>query len=165
MSAARYMLDDEHGRLPKDKHDTNSYILGRISGHNIVIASLPEGSQGTASAAAVAIHLAGTFPAIELWLLVTVNNYKSGEIICILDALDECEDKGRSQIAEALCKFYWTGKSKSALKFLLTSRPYVHIQRDSQFLKNRLPRRKSVSIWKGSGLGRAKVCKGELIYI
>jgi len=55
------MLDEEHERLPKDKHDTNSYILGRLSGHNVVIASLPEGSQGTVSAATVATHLARTF--------------------------------------------------------------------------------------------------------
>src|SRR5271170_7162718 len=72
MSAARYMLDEEHERLPKDKHDTNSYILGRLSGHNVVIVSLPEGSQGNVSAATVAIHLAGTFPAIELRLLVGI---------------------------------------------------------------------------------------------
>jgi hypothetical protein len=72
MSAARYMLDEEHERLPKNKHDTNSYILGRLNGHNVVIASLPEGSQGTVSAATVATHLARTFPAIELRLLVGI---------------------------------------------------------------------------------------------
>ena len=72
MSAARYMLDEEHEKLPKDKQDTNSYILGRLSGHNVVIASLPEGSQGTVSAATVATHLARTFPTIELRLLVGI---------------------------------------------------------------------------------------------
>jgi nucleoside phosphorylase len=72
MSAARYMLDEEHERLRKNKHDTNSYILGRLSGHNVVIASLPEGSQGTVSAATIATHLARTFPAIELRLLVGI---------------------------------------------------------------------------------------------
>ncbi|EHA27917.1 hypothetical protein ASPNIDRAFT_135561, partial [Aspergillus niger ATCC 1015] len=35
-------------------------------GHNVVLASLPKGSQGTASTAAVAIHPTRTFPAIEL---------------------------------------------------------------------------------------------------
>lgn len=89
MSAARYMLDEEHQRLPKAKHDTNSYILGRLSGHNVVIASLPEGSQGTVSAATVATHLARTFPAIELRLLVGIgggvpsgtNDVRLGDVV------------------------------------------------------------------------------------
>ena len=89
MSAARCMLDEEHERLPKDKHDTNSYILGRLSGHNVVIASLPEGSQGTASAATVAAHLTRTFPAIELRLLVGIgggvpsekNDIRLGDVV------------------------------------------------------------------------------------
>jgi nucleoside phosphorylase len=89
MSAARYMLDEEHERLRKDKHDTNSYILGRLSGHNVVIASLPEGSQGTVSAATVAGHLDRTFPAIELRLLVGIgggvpseeNDIRLGDVV------------------------------------------------------------------------------------
>lgn len=72
LSAARYMLDDEHASLPRDEYDPNTYVLGSLSGHNVVLASLPKGSQGTASTAAVAIHLARTFPAIELRLLVGV---------------------------------------------------------------------------------------------
>jgi nucleoside phosphorylase len=90
MSAARYMLDEEYERFPKDKHDTNSYILGRISGHNVVIASLPEGSQGTVSAATVATHLAWTFPSIWLRLLVGIgggvpsekNDIRLGDVCC-----------------------------------------------------------------------------------
>jgi nucleoside phosphorylase len=88
MSAARYMLDEEHERLPKDTHDTNSYILGQLSGHNVVIASLPEGSQGTVSAATVAIHLARTFPSIVLRLLVGIgggvpseNDVRLGDVV------------------------------------------------------------------------------------
>jgi nucleoside phosphorylase len=89
MSAARYMLDEEHERLPRQKHDTNSYILGRLSGHNVVIASLPEGSQGTPSAATVATNLTRTFPSIELRLLVGIgggvpsekNNIRLGDVV------------------------------------------------------------------------------------
>jgi nucleoside phosphorylase len=72
MSAVRYMLDNEHAPLPLDEHDPNQYILGELSGHNVVIASLPEGSQGTNSAAAVAVHLARSFPAVSLRLLVGI---------------------------------------------------------------------------------------------
>jgi nucleoside phosphorylase len=89
LSAARYMLDEEHQRLPKGKNDTNSYILGQLSGHNVVIASLPEGSQGTVSAATVATHLARTFPAIKLRLLVGIgggvpsdrNDIRLGDVV------------------------------------------------------------------------------------
>jgi hypothetical protein len=38
-----------------------------------------------------------------------------------------------------LHKFYGAGANKFALKFLLTSRPYAHIRREFQSLKNRLP--------------------------
>ena len=71
--------------------------------------------------------------------MIATKDQDAGEIICILDALDECEDKGRSQLIEALSKFYETGTDNSVLKFLLTSRPYVHIQREFQRLKNRFP--------------------------
>jgi hypothetical protein len=57
--------------------------------------------------------------------------FESLEIICILDALDECEDKGQSQLIDVLSNFYETRATNSILKFLLTSRPYVHIQRST----------------------------------
>lgn len=83
--------------------------------------------------------LIGSFRGLWDILLSAAEDHNAGEIICILDALDECEDKGRAQIAEALRKLYGTETRKFTLKFLLTSRPYVHIQRDFQSLKNRLP--------------------------
>lgn len=72
MSATRYMLDEEHAPLPKPIGDTNQYILGQLSGHNVAIASLPEGYQGEISAATVASHMARTFPSIGLRLLVGI---------------------------------------------------------------------------------------------
>ena len=72
----------------------------------------------------------------ELWaiLLSAANDKNAGEIICLLDAIDECEDRGRSQLAQALCKLYGT-KNNFNLKFLLTSRPYGGIRRGFQPLK------------------------------
>ncbi len=89
MSAVRYMLDEEHQRLEKDSLDTKSYILGVLSGHNVVIASLPEGAQGAVSAATVAINLARTFPMIKLRLLLGVgggvpnfkNDVRLGDVV------------------------------------------------------------------------------------
>jgi len=61
----------------------------------------------------------------ELWgaLISAAKDKNAGEIICLLDAIDECEDRGRSQLTQALCKLYGTRRNFN-LKFLLTSRPY-----------------------------------------
>ncbi|TRX95721.1 hypothetical protein FHL15_003275 [Xylaria flabelliformis] len=64
MSAVRYMLDEEHPRLPNRPGDPNRYILGQLSGHNTVVAWLPW-SQGKSAAAMVAANLDRTFPSIE----------------------------------------------------------------------------------------------------
>lgn len=66
----------------------------------------------------------------ELWktLLEASKDQHAGEIICILDAIDECGDLGRSQLAHELCKVYG-GSNDFQLKFLLTSRPYGKIRR------------------------------------
>lgn len=71
MSAVRYMLDQEHPTLPAKKGDQNIYVLGELSGHNIVIACLP-GNQGKSAAAIVATHLQRTFPSIQYRLLVGI---------------------------------------------------------------------------------------------
>jgi len=72
MSAVRYMLDDEHDRLPRKEGDSNRYICGEMSGHNVAIGFLPEGSQGVGVAATVATAMRRTFPAIQLCLLVGI---------------------------------------------------------------------------------------------
>jgi hypothetical protein len=69
----------------------------------------------------------------ELWQTLTnvAEEKNAGEIICLLDAIDECDDQGRSQLTEALCKLYSTTR-KFNLKFLITSRPYDGIRRGFQ---------------------------------
>src|SRR4051812_21753198 len=59
----------------------------------------------------------------ELWdaLLSAASDKNAGEIVCLLDAIDECEGHGRAQLAQALCKLYGTRRNFN-LKFLLTSR-------------------------------------------
>ncbi|SPO03478.1 uncharacterized protein DNG_06161 [Cephalotrichum gorgonifer] len=52
----------------------------------------------------------------------------AGEIVCILDALDECRD-GRNELFENLRDFYLASNSPSKLKFLITSRPYDYLER------------------------------------
>jgi hypothetical protein len=75
----------------------------------------------------------------DLWaiLLSAAKEKNAGEIVCILDAIDECEDHedhGRSQLARALCKVYGTTNNFN-LKFLLTSRPYGGIRQGFQSLE------------------------------
>ncbi|GIK07769.1 hypothetical protein Aspvir_003437 [Aspergillus viridinutans] len=71
MSAVRYMLDDEHPRLPTKQGDSNLYVLGELSGHNVAIACLP-GTQGKGAAAIVANNMQRTFPSIKWRLLVGI---------------------------------------------------------------------------------------------
>ncbi|KAI8666137.1 NACHT-sigma domain-containing protein [Fusarium keratoplasticum] len=72
----------------------------------------------------------------ELWkiLLKVAEDERAGEIVCLLDAIDECEDLGRSQLTQALVKLYGTRRNFN-LKFLITSRPYGSIRRGFQPLE------------------------------
>jgi nucleoside phosphorylase len=66
------MLDQIHPDLPKPPNDHNTYTLGSIRKHNIVIACLPKGKYGTNSAATVATQMVGTFPSIKVGLMVGI---------------------------------------------------------------------------------------------
>jgi nucleoside phosphorylase len=68
--AARAMLDEEHEPLPIPRNDHNSYTLGSIRGHNVVIACLP--NMGTNPAATVATSMINTFQSIRFGLMVGV---------------------------------------------------------------------------------------------
>ncbi|EED14522.1 conserved hypothetical protein [Talaromyces stipitatus ATCC 10500] len=71
--AAAAMLDEEHPVLPAaDPHDANSYLLGRIGDHNVVIACLPAETTGKVSAATIATDLIRSFPSIRFGLMVGI---------------------------------------------------------------------------------------------
>ncbi|KAF7510973.1 hypothetical protein GJ744_005519 [Endocarpon pusillum] len=73
VAAAKGMLDEIHQDLPEqDISDHNSYILGQIHHHNIVIAGLPAGVYGTTPAATVANNMLRTFPSIRFGLMVGI---------------------------------------------------------------------------------------------
>lgn len=67
--AATAMLDQRHPNLLIPGDDPNTYILGSIAGHNIVIAM---GTIGTNPAATVAIQMIRTFPSIRFGLMVGI---------------------------------------------------------------------------------------------
>src|ERR1700722_2881046 len=71
MAAAKSMLDEIHPDLPTN-YDQNTYVLGKIRAHNVVIACLPSGVYGTTSAATVANQLLFTFRSIRFGLMVGI---------------------------------------------------------------------------------------------
>jgi nucleoside phosphorylase len=66
------MLDEVHPELPNIGNDNNSYVLGQICGHNIVIACLPSGIYGTTSAVTVATTMVLSFTQIRFALMVGI---------------------------------------------------------------------------------------------
>jgi tetratricopeptide (TPR) repeat protein len=72
----------------------------------------------------------------KLWNILSkaARDPQAGEIICVLDALDECEEQGRFKLIDTLTKFYrHPAKNDVTLKFLVTSRPYYDVER--RFIK------------------------------
>ncbi|KAE8384965.1 hypothetical protein BDV23DRAFT_176621 [Aspergillus alliaceus] len=72
MAAAEAMLDETHPNLPAKPTDDNTYILGRIYGHNIVIACLRSGVYGPTSATTLATQMQSTFQSIRFFLMVGI---------------------------------------------------------------------------------------------
>lgn len=79
MAAARAMLDTVHEELPNSRNDTNTYILGNIAMHNIIIACLPSGHYGTNNAATVASNMRRSFPSIRIGLIVGIGGGVPGK--------------------------------------------------------------------------------------
>ncbi|KAK1992695.1 hypothetical protein LX36DRAFT_731783 [Colletotrichum falcatum] len=71
------------------QNNNNNYTLGKVDNYNIVIAVLPDGEYGTATAAAVARDMLHSFPNIQLGLMVGVrggalsqkHNIRLGDIV------------------------------------------------------------------------------------
>ena len=70
-------------------------------------------------------------------------DFRAGEIVCVLDALDECEEAQQITLIETLKTFYGraedSGVPKQKLRFLLTSRPYRNIRTQFHSLIRRFP--------------------------
>ncbi|KAH0429420.1 pfs domain-containing protein [Colletotrichum camelliae] len=88
--AARLFLDEVHDEpRSQSKNDNNSYKLGRMGKHNVVIAVLPHGEYGESSAAVVARDMIRTFENIRVGLMVGIgggapspkNDVRLGDIV------------------------------------------------------------------------------------
>jgi nucleoside phosphorylase len=98
MTAALAMLDEEHEMITgQDVRDHNSYVLGRIHQHNVVIACMPQGVDGMVSAAVVAKDMARTFPALRFGLMCGIGggipNHLNGVDIRLGDVVVSMPDK------------------------------------------------------------------------
>jgi nucleoside phosphorylase len=89
MACAKAMLDKTHPKLPQPPQDHNTYVLGEIFHHNVVIACLPSGISGTTSAATVATQMLSTFSRIRFGLMVGIgggvpspeNDVRLGDVV------------------------------------------------------------------------------------
>ncbi|PTB50089.1 hypothetical protein M431DRAFT_524041, partial [Trichoderma harzianum CBS 226.95] len=71
--AAQAFLDEKHeGPEYVSPNDNNDYTLGKIGKHNVVIAVLPGGEYGIASAAVVARDMLHSFPNVRIGLMVGI---------------------------------------------------------------------------------------------
>ncbi|KAI1327310.1 ankyrin repeat-containing domain protein [Xylariaceae sp. FL0255] len=90
MVAARAFLDEQHDDLESQPvHDNNTYVLGKMGRHNVVIALLPIGSYGLVNASTVARDMLRTFPNIRIGLMVGIgggvpsdrNDIRLGDVV------------------------------------------------------------------------------------
>ena len=72
LAASQAMLDEEHPDLLQAENDTNTYTLGQIGKHNVVLACLPLGTTGASAAATVARDLLRSFPRVRFGLMVGI---------------------------------------------------------------------------------------------
>jgi nucleoside phosphorylase len=90
--AAQCFLDEEDpkpeaGSIPIS--DTNTYTLGQIAGHKVVLAVLPKGEYGVGSAASVITNILRSFPNIRIGLMVGIgggaptkaNDIRLGDVV------------------------------------------------------------------------------------
>jgi hypothetical protein len=72
LAASQAMLDKKHASLPQDEKDSNTYSLGQIGQHNVVLACLGSGATGTNPAATAAANMLRSFPKIRFGLMVGI---------------------------------------------------------------------------------------------
>lgn len=71
-TAATAMLDKRHGDLLNPYYNSNTYTLGSINNHDVVIACLLHRRHSTNMAANVVTLLAGTFLSVRFYLMVGI---------------------------------------------------------------------------------------------
>jgi hypothetical protein len=86
-------------------------------------------------------HISSSFERTWTILKEAAADPAARQIVCVLDALDECEEDSRKLIIDSLKTLYSHAKHTQPLivKFLVTSRPYEDIQRRFRSLTKYFP--------------------------
>ncbi|KAL4963824.1 purine and uridine phosphorylase [Aspergillus stella-maris] len=132
LAAAVEMLDEKFGLLDsQNAADSNTYTLGRIGKHHIVIACLPAGQYGNTSATMVANNMARTFPrSLRVGLMVGIGGGipSAARDIRLGDIVISCPDNTEGGVVQydmgkvsAPGKFHRTGSLNSPPRSLLTA--------------------------------------------
>src|SRR5277367_5749749 len=117
LTAARAMLDEEHEEFQsRVARDNNSYVLGRVGEHNVVMACLPAGVYGNNAAAIVANNMLRTFTGLRFGLMVGIGggipNLEKGLDIRLGDVVVSQPDKTHGGVVQ-----YDLGKNLGEGKF------------------------------------------------
>ena len=79
LAASELMFEKTHNSLSQPQGDPNTYALGQIGKHNVVMACLPSGQKGPSSATTVAAHMSRTFRSLRFCLMVGVGGGVPGK--------------------------------------------------------------------------------------
>ncbi|KAL7787630.1 nucleoside phosphorylase domain-containing protein [Trichoderma afarasin] len=99
--AAKSLLDEQHEQLTNvGKGDNNNYTLGKIANHNVVLAILPDGQNGTRAATTFAATMLCTFPNMKIRLMVDIgggapsknHDIRLGDVVVSLPS--SCDRRG-----------------------------------------------------------------------
>ncbi|KAF7713078.1 Uncharacterized protein PECH_001999 [Penicillium ucsense] len=147
MAAAKLMLDAIHPSLPLPPNDQNTYILGNIGEHNVVIASLPSGAYGNTSATSVGMQLLSSFHSIRFGFMVGIGggvpsslaDIRLGDIV-VSQPTDTSGGVIQYDLGKALTggQFKRTGMLNRSPKVLLTALATLqahHLTEDSRVVE------------------------------
>ncbi|EHK22326.1 uncharacterized protein TRIVIDRAFT_150254, partial [Trichoderma virens Gv29-8] len=136
LCAARALLDEEHEPLPPKDNDDNSYLLGKMAKHNVVIVF--PGEYGTNAAAQTVANTIRTFPNIRFGLMVGVGggapkppHSDPRKDIRLGDVVVSCPMDGHGGVLQ-----YDMGKWADEVKFTIKS----HLNKPPQVLLKAIKR-------------------------
>jgi nucleoside phosphorylase len=117
VAATVFLGERLQGPATQENDDTNNYKFGKINDHYVVIATLPKGEYGTATAASVAKDLTRSFPNVRIGLMVGIGGGapSSKNDIRLGDIVVSTPEKGQSGIFQ-----YDYGESRQEESFKCT---------------------------------------------
>ncbi|KAJ5462546.1 hypothetical protein N7475_007490 [Penicillium sp. IBT 31633x] len=77
----------------------------------------------------------------DLWEIfkAIISSPSMGEIVFVIDALDECQDTDRRHFIDSVTELYLKPDNSRTPKFLMTSRPYLKIEDGFHRLRTKVP--------------------------